>query len=75
MKGEVSKCDCLNECGDDPWLRTGKAEPCDGRKRGLADLAQFDKDLLLLNDLARKVRDKKVAAALERVLRRIGAWA
>lgn len=22
------RCDCLNACGDDPWLATGKAEPC-----------------------------------------------
>lgn len=22
---KVSKCDCLNWCGDDPWLNKGKA--------------------------------------------------
>lgn len=22
-------CDCLNFCGDDPWLAKGKAVPCD----------------------------------------------
>jgi hypothetical protein len=21
-------CDCLNTCGDDPWLRDGRSEPC-----------------------------------------------
>jgi hypothetical protein len=21
-------CDCLNQCGDDPRLRTGKSKPC-----------------------------------------------
>lgn len=26
-------CDCLNFCGDDPWLASGKAEPCDAVKR------------------------------------------
>ncbi len=23
------KCDCLNHCGDDPWLKDGRAEPCE----------------------------------------------
>jgi hypothetical protein len=68
----MTKCDCLNECGDDPWLRSGKSDPCDSRKRSLAESAQFGEDLLLLGDLARRVRDREVAAALKRVLRRIG---
>lgn len=21
-------CDCLNFCGDDPWLKSGKSTPC-----------------------------------------------
>ena len=25
-------CDCLNDCGDDPALRTGKAKPCPNRR-------------------------------------------
>lgn len=25
----MEKCDCLNFCGDDPWLQSGKAAPCD----------------------------------------------
>lgn len=25
-------CDCLNWCGDDPWLANGKAERCDYHK-------------------------------------------
>lgn len=23
------KCDCLNHCGDDPWLKDGRSEPCE----------------------------------------------
>lgn len=23
------KCDCLNDCGDDPWLKDGRADPCE----------------------------------------------
>ena len=22
-------CDCLNHCGDDPWLQDGRSTPCD----------------------------------------------
>lgn len=25
-------CDCLNWCGDDPWLNDGRAEPCQDKK-------------------------------------------
>lgn len=25
----VVMCDCLNYCGDDPWLEKGKATPCE----------------------------------------------
>jgi hypothetical protein len=25
-------CDCLNYCGDDPALRTGKAKPCPSQR-------------------------------------------
>jgi len=28
-----SKCDCLNRCGDDPWLKDGRAVPCDNLVR------------------------------------------
>lgn len=26
---EPVKCDCLNDCGDDPWLADGRAKKCD----------------------------------------------
>jgi len=22
------QCDCLNHCGDDPWLKDGRSQPC-----------------------------------------------
>lgn len=28
----MKKCDCLNFCGDDPWLQDGRAAPCDKLK-------------------------------------------
>lgn len=33
-------CDCLNECGDDPWLATGKSRPCEKRRAQTAARAQ-----------------------------------
>lgn len=27
----LDDCDCLNTCGDDPWLAKGKAKPCERR--------------------------------------------
>lgn len=27
-KAKPEKCDCLNICGDDPWLKDGRARPC-----------------------------------------------
>lgn len=29
----LDNCDCLNTCGDDPWLAKGKAQPCARRAR------------------------------------------
>lgn len=28
---ELPECDCLNWCGDDPWLQQKKCKPCDGK--------------------------------------------
>lgn len=29
----MDDCDCLNKCGDDPWLKTGKSVPCKARQQ------------------------------------------
>jgi len=29
-------CDCLNACGDDPWLETGQSTPCQKRMAAMA---------------------------------------
>lgn len=33
LKGEAAvgpdECDCLNDCGDDPWLKDGRSAPCE----------------------------------------------
>jgi hypothetical protein len=30
------RCDCLNWCGDDPWLKDGRAEGCERYKARIA---------------------------------------
>lgn len=32
-------CDCLNTCGDDPWLTTGQSTPCEHRRETKARIA------------------------------------
>ena len=29
----MEKCDCLNYCGDDPWLKDRKVKPCEAAIR------------------------------------------
>lgn len=41
---EKVKCDCLNYCGDDPWLAQGKAEPCEARKKRALEAQQRAKE-------------------------------
>jgi hypothetical protein len=38
------KCDCLNDCGDDPWLRDGRSQPCDRLKKERAAAAKAKED-------------------------------
>ena len=33
-------CDCLNTCGDDPWLEKGLAYPCESMKKRLDEEAR-----------------------------------
>jgi hypothetical protein len=33
----TKRCDCLNDCGDDPWLKDGRAEYCDHWKKRKAE--------------------------------------
>lgn len=51
-------CDCLNACGDDPWLADGRSEPCDKFKAQKARAALLLRQHLAqpqLMDLARRV--------------------
>lgn len=40
---KLERCDCLNSCGDDPWLKSGKADYCEHHKKQVAMLALIEK--------------------------------
>lgn len=65
------RCDCLNVCGDDNWINDGRAEPCDTRKKWLADQEQRRQDIALLATFVIRLRNKEAAAALKRILERL----
>jgi len=48
------RCDCLNACGDDPWLSTGKAAPCPHQVARKAAECEAE---------AKRVRDARMLAA------------
>lgn len=35
----MDDCDCLNECGDDPWIETGRSMSCEHRRETQARIA------------------------------------
>lgn len=40
MSPALLKCDCTVRCGDDPWIKTGRALPCAGYVRFEAERAR-----------------------------------
>ena len=67
----MRKCDCLNECGDDRWVHTGEAEPCEYRVKQLAKAEQRRQDIALLTEFHVRLtgrRQGRHAAALGRIL-------
>lgn len=34
-------CDCTVFCGDDPWLKDGRSQPCDSLKRHEAEKSEL----------------------------------
>lgn len=64
----MDKCDCLNICGDDPWILQKKAKPCEGFVRFHPDLCRNQKlvpeDQLLpvyLENANRKLKEAEKA--------------
>ncbi len=62
------KCDCLNDCGDDPWLRTGQVEPCERLQEVRARRLQLEADIAVLNKLCARLKSKRQSDALRRIL-------
>lgn len=42
MTKALLRCDCINVCGDDPWLVDGRSTPCDGQMRERAEKEKRD---------------------------------
>lgn len=72
--GELPHCDCLNECGDDPALSKGRAQPCQHRLIRLAKKAIENNDITLIeqhiNTLMQSGDDESIALAgsIQRIL-------
>ncbi len=67
----MEKCDCLNECGDDPWLKAGKVKPCESRLKQLSAAKQRQDDIALLVELRDRMNTRRKgrhALALGRLL-------
>ena len=50
-------CDCLNDCGDDPALKSGKVQPCENM------LARIEQDRQVSEQLAKITELRKVYGA------------
>lgn len=50
-------CDCLNDCGDDPAVKSGKVQPCENM------LARIEQDRLVSKQLAKITELRKVYGA------------
>jgi hypothetical protein len=40
-KKKKAPCDCLNICGDDPWLKDGRSQQCEAAKQRAMNEASF----------------------------------
>lgn len=60
-----NKCDCLNYCGDDPWLNDGRAEPCKSRKSREDRKADIENNWKLVPIAP----DKRMIGAAEQIIR------
>lgn len=64
----TNRCDCLNSCGDDPWLLDGRAKPCSKLIQRRAQQKQRQEDIEQLLNFAKTSRNRIVAGALQRIL-------
>ena len=44
----LPSCDCINTCGDDPWIKQRKARPCLRLRNIMAREAQLERDLFAI---------------------------
>lgn len=47
------ECDCLNWCGDDPWLKDGRSTPCGNLLKRQADDRKSERKHAEISDLCK----------------------
>lgn len=70
----MDDCDCLNACGDDPWIESGRSMPCEHRRETQARIARIaggalDAALDAFENKERGIPQAHIAAALVAELR------
>lgn len=61
----ATACDCLNYCGDDPWLQDGRAAPCDRKKARDRKAAELQAKHARVSELLQQLGHLEVLSALE----------
>lgn len=65
-------CDCLNWCGDDPWLATGRSRPCDALTARQRERAEAETRAHRRQALLQATGHLTVDAALEQLAQLLG---
>ena len=66
VNNKAVPCDCLNRCGDDPWLAKGKAEPCEASKKEAARMAEMlHPDNIAVDRFAAGMKEKLAMARVK----------
>lgn len=59
----MENCDCLNYCGDDPWLKDRRVKPCDQAiNQAHADALRDQRLIDARQTLAKRLPKKELAA-------------
>jgi hypothetical protein len=63
----MEKCDCINYCGDDPWLKDRKVQPCPIRINEDHEAALRDQRLMDAKAMLQQRLPKKDMAKIARL--------
>lgn len=63
------ECDCLNRCGDDPWLKDGRSEPCENLLAARLQDQQAKERAEKVEQIANRYGTKGVLSLLDLIIR------